>query len=331
MDYLIQFVAGSGALVRECLERVVDAPRITYADESAMLFGTPKRLVTAQLPFANNVFQVLARTRRKNLTSSIDRLTEMVHAAEFPRFAGRDRPFRVMFHIDGALVQVDGAVRAGLQREIAACTGMSLQARGSGEEFWVIGRKDLAELLLCWRLSKRKRPDRPKGALSDELSTMLVVASRPRPGDTFLDPFGGSGALLLARLDAPGKAFLYADTVRHQLPRALRIDRRVRLVTEDARFLPSVGDGEVDAIVTDPPWGEHQELGQPYHEFASAVARSFDRVLDPRVGRFVLLSSRRNAATWAASLKGKGLRIASQPEILVNGHPATVLIGGRPR
>lgn len=331
MDYLIQFVAGSEALVGECLRRAIDTPRITYADDSAMIFSTEKRLAPADLRFANNVFQVLARTRRKNLASSIDRLTAMVHGITFPRFRGRDPGFRVMFQIDGTLAQVDAAVRSELQREIAAYTRMTVRARGSCEEFWVIGRKDLDELLLCWRMPKRKRPERPKGALSDELSTMLVVASRPRKEDTFLDPFGGSGALVLARLDAPGTAFMYADTVRHRLPRGLRTDRRVRLLTEDARSLPSVGDGQIDAIITDPPWGEHQELGEPYPAFSRAVARSFARVLDPRAGRFVLLSSRRSAATWVASLKAEGLRVASTPEILVNGHPATVLIGGRPR
>lgn len=107
--------------------------------------------------------------------------------------------------------------------------------------------------------------------------------------------------------------------------------KRVRLLTEDGLTLPSVADGSVDVIVTDPPWGEHEEIERPFDHFARAVGTSFARVLHPRRGRYVLLINRRNAAIMRDGLAGAGLPPDDEHEVLVNGHPATVLIGRRTR
>ncbi len=93
--------------------------------------------------------------------------------------------------------------------------------------------------------------------------------------------------------------------------------------------MPSLPDGSVSAIVTDPPWGEHEDLGMPYIKFADAMMRNFDRVLDRRRGRLVLLVSRREGSTVTGLWEPSGLEVQQTHEILVNGHPATVLVGGR--
>jgi tRNA G10 N-methylase Trm11 len=103
----------------------------------------------------------------------------------------------------------------------------------------------------------------------------------------------------------------------------------VRLLAEDALSLPSIGDGEIDAIVTDPPWGEFTDTGMTYQAFVSRMAENFDRVLHPRKGRFSILVARRQAGTMSASIKAHGFSIREAQGILVNGHPATVIVGGR--
>ncbi|MCH7229443.1 hypothetical protein L0U85_00990 [Glycomyces sp. L485] len=85
----------------------------------------------------------------------------------------------------------------------------------------------------------------------------------------------------------------------------------------------------MDVIVTDPPWGEYEQIDMALPEFFGAMARAFDRVLDPRDGRFVTLVSRKAGETVEEALISNDLRISSTHEVLVNGHPATVLIGGR--
>lgn len=335
MSYVIQFVAGAQELVRESLARTVRKLRILYSDDSSMMFESSTRISSsAQLPFANNVFIVLAKTPRKNLAPAVRQLTTQVSRTQFPSIKGAHAGFRLMFHFDGALVSIDRQLRTGLERAISRRTRSQVASRGSCQEYWIIGRRDLDDLLLCARLPKAKRPDKAKGSLSYELSAMLLAASQPQKGETFLDPFGGSGALVEARLDSPARLVVYSDTALGRLlpmlPRRLKSsDRHVQLLDEDATRLHSIGDGQIDVIVTDPPWGEFDELDLPYPAFADAIAQSFNRVLDRQSGRFVILSSRRNAESLVESLTRHEFKVSSTPGILVNGHPATVVIGRR--
>ena len=82
-------------------------------------------------------------------------------------------------------------------------------------------------------------------------------------------------------------------------------------------------------IVTDPPWGEYDDVGMPYAEFARAMVKSFSRVLGKPEGRFVILTSRKTASIVEREFIKGGFSVNSTHEILVNGHPATVLVGAR--
>ncbi len=196
-----------------------------------------------------------------------------------------------------------------------------------------MGRKEFGELLLCLRLPKAKKQQAQKGQLSYELSKMLVAASMPQESDTFLDPFAGLGGLVSARLESPAKAIYYSDIALRSLsgniPRALRSDRRVRMMAEDGLTLPSIRDGEIDVIVTDPPWGEFTSLPMGYQAFVDGMAESFDRVLNANKGRFVVLGSRRQSGAMTKSLASRGFSIHATHNILVNGHPASVVVGSR--
>jgi tRNA G10 N-methylase Trm11 len=116
---------------------------------------------------------------------------------------------------------------------------------------------------------------------------------------------------------------------RADLPPRLHGSRRVKVLDEDALLLPSVPDGSVTAIVTDPPWGEYEELDQPYEQFTRGMLASFDRVLHPHDGRVVVLVSRRASAGVAELWLKSPLQARDSYDILVNGHPASVLVGGR--
>lgn len=334
MQYLIQFAAGAGALLADALSQSMQNVRQVHQDESALVFESSTRIdVANKLPFANNVFAVLASTPRKGLESSIDRLVSQVAHLEFPRVQGRNRGFRVMAQIDGQLTPIDRRVRTHLEGEIATFTKSQVQAKGSCLEYWIVGRKRFDKLLLCLRLPSGKRTQPEKGELARELATLLVAASRPKPSDAFLDPFAGRGGLVKARLALPFASIICSDTkvrsLSDSLPRAVKSDRRVRLLSEDALTLPSIRDGEIDVIVTDPPWGEFARMPMSYRTFAEGMARSFDRVLDPQGGRFVVLGSRRHRESLTGALTSCEFRIHATHGILVNGHPASVIVGSR--
>ncbi|MFG2566065.1 TRM11 family SAM-dependent methyltransferase [Streptomyces sp. NPDC048567] len=335
MRYFIQYPAGTSELVADAMSHFVDDFRAEYQDDSAMLFSSSSPMErVADIPFAKNAFAVISEIRRGDINANVAQLAGSLKKSQFPPLPGpRARGFRVMVHIDGELASVAGAPKREIERTVSACTGMRLEPSGRGQEYWVIGRLDMRDLMFCARLPKPARPKKARGALSHELSSMLVLASEPRPEDTFLDPFAGSGSFVVARLSLPAREVVYSDLDladhRELLPGEVLRDRRLRLLDEDAMDLPSVPDGSVDAVVTDPPWGEHEELPVPYEEFARTTALSLARVLNPAKGRYVLLCARRGAPAFEAALTEAGLAVRQTHEILVNGHPATVFVGDR--
>ncbi len=334
MRYFVQFTAGTGGLVRDALAARLDRLRVAYADDSAMILeSTTAPAAVAAVPFLKNAFVVVAATERRDLAKSVARLSQGLRRDQFPSLPERSDRFRLMAHLDGGLVPIEPRARAGLERVVTRHTGARVEPRGMGQEYWVIGRQDLPELLFGARLPKRPRKPTAKGAIAYELAAMLVAASQPTPDDRFLDPFGGSGALVAARAELPSRSLAYSDIELEQHRRTLTAQlparARVRLLAEDALRLPSFPDGTVDVIVTDPPWGEHEDLDGPFGEFARATGESFARTLHPVNGRYVLLINRRNAETMHDALTAAGLPPTAEHPILVNGHPATVLIGRR--
>lgn len=334
MRYLIQFPAGTGELILDAVLPYVGSFKVHYRDDSAMIFDSPAAEgKVASIPFAKNTFTVIASTPRRVIEKGIGQLSRFAASAKFPPGALRNPRFRTMIHIDGGLSGVDRSIKSGLDRAISQRTGQRLEPRGLCQEYWVIGRTDLDELLLCARLPKQKRAAKAKGAVSYELSSMLVAASRPNSGDVFLDPFAGSGSFVLARAESDARQIWYSDInlpdFESNFPRELQRDRRIGFFDDDALSLSSVPDGQVDVIVTDPPWGEYGDIRMPYQEFANAMVKSFDRVLNKTRGRFVVMTSRKTAATVEREFTKGEFSVNSTHEILVNGHPASVLVGAR--
>ena len=332
--YYIQFTAGIGDLVYQTLTGELSGMRVEYSDDSAMIFEAadpPQRI--AVLPYVKNAFLIVVSVGRGGLDASIVQLGRRLQNAMFPRSPDRGNGFRLMFHVDGALVPVNPKDKAALERAVAARTGRHVEPRGSCQEYWVVGRTGLDKLLLCIRLPRPRREEKARGAISRELSAVMVAASGPDPRDVFLDPFGGSGSFAVARLEHPVRKVWYSDIrlAEHRPAFDARLvrDDRVRLLDEDALRLPSISDGSVDVIVTDPPWGEHEALNRPYREFAAGIAASFARVLRPGRGRYVILINRDNAAVLLQALSASGIAPDDAHEVLVNGHPATVLVRGR--
>jgi hypothetical protein len=335
VKFFVQFGAGLGPLVERALAADIGDFETVFGDDSGLLIeASAAEAKIAGLPYLKNAFAIIDQIPRGALPGGVEHLARRLTKNGGLRGRPRGRPFRTMFSIDGQLAGVPAVSRGRLESVIGQQTGGRVNARGGkGVEFWLIGRRDLGQLLFGERLPVPARPKPARGALASDVSALLVLAGDPRPGDVFLDPFGGSGALVAARAAWPNRRLIYSDLAAVGLPPQLagvRGSGKVQVLAEDARRLTGVADGSVSAIVTDPPWGEHEELDVPYAEFAATLLASFDRVLDRRRGRLVLLVARRTAPVVEAAWRAGPLALSSTLPILVNGHPATVLIGGRP-
>lgn len=324
--YLLLHAAGTSELARLALREQVPESQVTYADESALEFHSAEEFRSAdRLSFASNLFEIVGRTARNEVTRSIRRLAAQMTASEGNRDAS---PFRVMLHLDGKLTAMDREARATLEDAIADATGGRVVSRGSVGEYWAIGRRESRELVLGRRLPTRRPAAVAKGSLSPDLALMLVAASTPRSDDVVLDPFAGSGALAAARTGSPARRIiaLEIDGDRRRDLRGRFAGSRVEVRGDDARST-RLPDGAVDAIVTDPPWGEFDDVGQDYDTFVAETATEMARVLNPAGGRLVILIARRTSSSWRGALEASGLHLEPDLSVLVNGHPASVIRG----
>jgi hypothetical protein len=324
--YLIQFRAGLGDLVRAGLSRELDSLRVEYADDSAILVHTdaPEKKLRS-LTYVRNCFLVLDEVRRGELSGALGELANRVRRSKVLPSSARGEPFRLMFSVDGQLIGAQPAARSRLSAAIERQTGGRQHARGGrGVEFWVIGRRDYGRFLFGLRLQRPPATATAAGALAPDLATLLVLAGEPQRDDVFLDPFAGSGAVVTARAAWPYRELICADIVRPGVPRVPRL----RVLAEDARTLQSIADHSVNMIVTDPPWYEFERGVDDFDEFMRATLATLVRVLVPSGSRLVMLMSRQRAPSVAALWKDGGLVLRGEIPILVNGHPASVLIGG---
>lgn len=333
MWFSLHFPAGLGDLVLDALRQDLRLRRVIHRDDSSVLVdmsGDPAKV--GALPYLRNAYFVLARTRRRDLSQSLGELTAAVRSGDLGISLPSQRPFRVMASVDGQLISLPPKSRSELESALQTRTRGQLNKRGGhGEEYWILGRRDLGQLLLVRRLPAQPAPKTPKGSLGRELAELLVRASTPTDQDVFLDPFGGSGAVIAARLGRPARRVTYSDTAFPELkariaPELLR-NKRVTFLDEDATTMPSIDDGTIDVIVTDPPWGEFEDTVKSYDEFAADMAASFHRLLRRPGGRFVILLARSVEPVVQTALGASGLLAEQKYPILVNGHPATVLSG----
>lgn len=321
--------AGLGELVALSLDADVKA-RILYADESSVMISTnAPSTKLGQLAYVKNCFAVLGSVpRRHGVRQAVENI-----AREIPKWSLRrtGRPYRLMFSEDGQLVGLPGTSRSRLQQAVSNATAGRFAPRGGGDEYWAISRRDLEEVLFCRRLDRQLRLNPPKGGLAPDLAQLIVNSvGRAHPDDVILDPFAGTGALISARIRRPFREAIcsdlgYRDDSVDLLP-GLKTRAGVRKLTDDARTLSSIPNASVDVVLTDPPWGEFDDRMPSADALIAASVTSIRRVLRPD-GHVAMLVSRRLAKQVTTQWAGNRLKVRKSYDILVNGHPASVLVG----
>ncbi|WP_290050333.1 hypothetical protein [Amycolatopsis solani] len=321
MKYLAMFPAGADRVVIQVLEG--NNATIVRSDESSVLFTTPKELSADQLLFANNVFEILVVTKRKSIDGSVEKLVQALGDNSIPRSG----TFRTMCHFDGRLAPMSPASRRTLERALAR-RGAKFTPRGGGSEFWVIGRRDWPDVVLGRRMDLGRKGKGAKGALSPQIAWLLASLSSPTPSDVVFDPFAGSGAILEARARWKYRELVYNDAEHNDASAKLRLRNLRSFHIDVLAGAPPVKN--VNKIITDPPWGEYEEVGMPYADFTSKWWQSTASCRSPGGGSLVVLVNRTNESALIEALSRLDVEIERSAPLLINGHPAAAVCGSWP-
>lgn len=288
--------------------------------DSAVLFSADS---APKLGFLNNTFEVFRRYMANDIATAVRDISN--RKFNLPKLKGT---FRIIAMDRGKLSPVPAGIMRQAEDMIARQTGLKPFRAKPDVEFWVSRRADSVCFFML-RLQKHKPFDKTlrRGELRPDVADAMVRLADA--GGTLLDPFGGSGAIAQAAISA--KLFrsvisgdIDSECVDYQQKRFSK-SSRVKVMRLDATAL-ALDSGSVDAIVTDPPWGEFSGLdGAALGALYSGFVHEAARVLRPD-GRLVLLSSARDTAVRA--LTESGFSFDSFP-VKISGKDADIFVARR--
>ncbi len=145
------------------------------------------------------------------------------------------------------------------------------------------------------RITKRDPQYRlfaPPATMDAQFSRLLVNIARTRPADVFLDPFCGSGSIVIEASLVGAYALgldIHPKLIYGAQENSEYLDVESRFLIGDALKLP-FGDSTIDAIATDPPYGRsastfHREIRTLYEDFLEEASRVL------RKSRFISICS----------------------------------------
>ena len=165
---------------------------------------------------------------------------------------------------------------------------------------FVITSKEIYVTNMLWKVSKgrfKKREPMKKPAfhpttLKPKLARLLINLSRAKKGETLLDPFCGTGSILVEAGILgikPTGIDMDKEMIKGSRKNTAFYGVRASLIEGDAtKLIRTLNANSVDAIATDPPYGRSTRIGAKnihvlYKDFLSSAHKILKK------GRFVAL------------------------------------------
>jgi 23S rRNA G2445 N2-methylase RlmL len=261
----------------------------------------------------NNLFLVLLSYHANNINDAVKRLTK--EQPRFPRLDGKT--FRLVVMDCGKLCSVSDDILSEAERAVSRKTRLSVSRAKPDSEIWLNRRSDKTVYFMV-RMKKHASFDKAlkKGELRGDIADVMIREAKLNKNSVVADPFGGWGAIAAAVAEEGRYARIFTgdiknECVNYQIKR-LSGKRDCAVQKWDARKLP-LDSGSVDAIITDPPWGEFEEADIPrlYDGFIKEAARVLRKG-----GSLIFLSSAKQEA--CQSLDGHGFSYTFMP-LKING------------
>jgi 23S rRNA G2445 N2-methylase RlmL len=334
MRYCSTFISGFSDLIAEILPRKLPGATIETLYDGLVVYraSTPFSEIP-KLRFFNNSFLILGQSQcsgQQNADRLVKRLFAKAQLAPAVSVIARKqvRSFRIVVSRENHTVAIASTLMAGFERTITQQLKLHVNRSLPDIEFWFLIRSEGLCLfgLRLTAVGKQRARKYAQGELRQELAHLLCLLSEPDGGDVFLDPFCGSGAIVLERVNNFPYRQIWAGDIDPQhvgaLQRKSARQKNIKVVQWDALNLTEVVGHSVNKIVTDPPWGFFKNAELDFCEFYGKMLAEFSRVLSPR-GVALILVGRKDEFERALAATAS-LRLSQKYNILVSGKKAGV-------
>jgi len=329
--YLSTFISGFSPVVEEIIKKQIRDADVVKLSDGAILYKTKRPIADLKnIAIFNNTFLVLQYFEFSKVTSFHHVID---HILKFPKKIKRNlkfsqREFKVFFSNENSFVKVDPIKRNLLTSFLSK--HFKLTNKKSSQqfnEFWLAKRTRNFFTLMLRITDNKANPE--KGELRPELTSFLIYMSEPTQQDVIWDPFAGSGAIPLKRMNLPFKELCISDNnqknvdlIKEKLRRKKHKYKQHFATLKHDFIKEKILNENCNKIITDPPWGLHQSI-ENVQDFYCQMFKKFSESLVTG-GLLVMLVSREvNLQNIFKKFYDK-FKLITTLEILVSGKKATV-------
>jgi tRNA G10 N-methylase Trm11 len=314
--FYASFIPGLQNFIAEVIkERLADAVIHKLLD-GAVIFETETSYDKLNFFCFNNIFACISIMEHIESSTALEKHIREFTVSEtaeeiIANNSANFHTFRIVVSNENKPASIDENLRIAAEKRISRLSGLKVDRANPDAEFWFLFRRDDSHGGKNFSVFMKRLTLRPswenslhRGELPPPLAWTLCRFARLSHKDTVLDPFCGYGSIPEAAFkhfhvnnfiacDSDRDAFLFS---------AARFKKRKNagfiIHNADFELLPSlVAEKSIDAIVTDPPWGQFKEIDDRFYIKMFGV---FEKMLKDG-GRAVVLCANKDTVVKAAS------------------------------
>ena len=235
--------------------------------------------------------------------------------------------FRTRFVRENQFEKIDKKLVIKVEENVLKRSKLKIDRVSPSTEIWFNIRRE--GFAFCGQLiSKREFTEKNlnKGELRPELAYLMCCFAEINENDVIAEPFCGYGSIPIQLVKKFHFLHLYVSDIDEEKITALKEKKQfkqndfVSVEVQDAFSLKQIKDNSVDVIISDPPWGFFEDVGD-ISLFYDKMFCSFKRILK-NDGKMIILSARKDELEYAA--EKNNYKIIEKVDTLVNGKKACV-------
>lgn len=324
-EFISSFITGFQELVQQDLSARFPKIKILGLYDGLIHYrfdGDSREL--EKIIYFNNTFFVLKTMKGKglNFPSLVGAVTSSKNY-----FLVNKGSFRIRFVQENQFAKVDKSLSRRAEDYVLANSKLKLDRLSPTNEVWFSIRRE--GFAFCGELiAKREFTEKNlnKGELRPEIAYFICCFAELQPEDIILEPFCGYGSIPAQLAKKFRFKKLFISDIESEKVELTKARKQISAAPEglidcrpaDALSLSHIEDKSVSLVITDPPWGFYEDIGD-IKVFYSKMLKSFDRILSDQ-GRLVILSARKEELEQTAA--ASGFIIKKSLHTLVNGKKA---------
>ena len=324
-EYISTFTTGFSEIIPKILKNELPEAKIVSLLDGLVYYRYSNNESKINQVFVfNNNYRVIRSYNGEKL--NLKRMAgEALRIKKLPRF---NESFRVRYSANNQFVAMDKNLTRQIESKISKETHGKIERLNPQTEYWFLLRRENIGFF-CRLLRKREKTEKNlhKGELRPELAYLICNTVPVKSKHVIMDPFAGYGAIPNQIIKHLSFQKLYVSDIdkskiENMTKGKWNFKDTIDIACRDALNMVDIRDNSIDIIITDPPWGIFDNIGD-INFFYHKMMDEFCRVLKAD-GKLVILSARKRELEDV--INEKGLYIYKKLDTLVNGKKASVYV-----